>query len=55
MCYKSISFWVKMALLGLVGLNALVSRRGAYAKLSACTSLLLWIALVFSGRGIAFL
>ena len=54
-CYKSISFWVKMALLALVGLNALLFRRAAYgAKLWACASLLLWIGLVFAGRGIAF-
>ena len=68
-CYKSISFRIKMALLLLVGLNALVFRRGAYgglaagdhgpvkprgARLAACVSVLLWVALVFTGRGIAF-
>jgi len=69
-CYKSISFWIKMALLALVGLNALVFRKGAYAslvagtcepakargaRLWACASLLLWFGLVLTGRGIAFL
>src|SRR5438552_4306962 len=69
-CYKSISFWVKMALLALVGLNALVFRKGAYASLVAgyCepakargprlwswASLLLGFGLALSGRGIAFL
>jgi hypothetical protein len=62
-CYKSLSFWVKLALLLLVGLNALVFRRGAEAspeggknaKLAAGVSVALWVALVFAGRGIAFL
>ena len=68
-CYKSISFRIKMVLLLLVGVNALVFRKGAYgslatgdpapvnsrgARLSAGVSMLLWVALVFTGRGIAF-
>jgi hypothetical protein len=59
-CYKSISFRVKLALLALVGINALAFRKGVTltsreAKFRACVSLLLWVALVFAGRGIAFL
>lgn len=42
-CYHSISFWIKMALLGLIGLNPL--RR---------LSLALWAAVIFAARGIAF-
>jgi hypothetical protein len=53
-CYKSISFRVKLALLVVVGVNALVFR-SRNARLGACLSLLLWIALIFAGRGIAFL
>ncbi len=59
-CYKSLSFRVKVVLLLLVGLNALVFRRGnpgggKNAKLAAGVSVALWVALVFAGRGIAFL
>ena len=52
-CYKSISFRIKLLLLALVGVNAFfVKSRGA--RLGACLSLLLWVGLVFAGRGIAF-
>jgi hypothetical protein len=52
-CYKSISFRIKLLLLALVGVNALfLKSRGA--RLGACLSLLLWVGLVFAGRGIAF-
>jgi hypothetical protein len=59
-CYKSISFRVKLALLALVGINALVFRKrlavkSRGARFGAYVSLLLWVALVFAGRGIAFL
>jgi hypothetical protein len=59
-CYKSLSFLVKLVLLLLVGLNALVFRRGSpeggkNARLAAGVSVVLWVALVFAGRGIAFL
>jgi hypothetical protein len=54
-CYKSISFRIKLALLALVGINALFFRKARPAsRLGACLSLLLWVGLVFSGRGIAF-
>jgi hypothetical protein len=67
-CYKSISFRIKLVLLALVGVNALFLRKEVYrnlaadlgavksrgARLGACISLLLWVALVFTGRGIAF-
>lgn len=68
-CYKSLSFRIKMVLFSFAVLNTLVFRRTAYtglaaaekgpvksrsARLSAYASLLLWLALIFSGRGIAF-
>ena len=65
-CYKSVSFRIKLALLALVAVNAFYFRKSVYvslearavksrgARLGACLSLLLWIALVFAGRGIAF-
>jgi hypothetical protein len=68
-CYKSVSFRMKMVLLVLVGLNALVFRKRVYgslaagvpgpaesprARLSACLSLFLWFALIVTGRGTAF-
>ncbi len=65
--YRSPSFWLKMALLALVGIHALVFRRGIYqnptkldsggavrGKWAAAISLLLWAGLVVSGRLIAF-
>ena len=68
-CYHSKSFWIKTALLVLVGIHALVFRSKVYsntakldaapvipgeAKLAASLSLLLWVGLVLSGRLIAF-
>lgn len=65
--YRSPSFWIKMALLLLVGVHALVFHRGVYgntarldeglttqAKWAAVLSLLLWAGLIVSGRLIAF-
>jgi len=65
--YRSPSFWVKMALMLLVGVHALVFRTGVYrnpakldagitkqARLAAILSLLLWTGLIVSGRMIAF-
>src|ERR1051325_10148616 len=65
--YRSPSFWVKMALMLLVGVHALVFRAGVYrnpakldagvtnqARLAAILSLLLWTGLIVSGRMIAF-
>ena len=51
-CYKSISFWIKLVLLALVAVNALCFRK---SRLGASLSLVLWVAIVFAGRGIAFL
>jgi hypothetical protein len=55
-CYKSISFRVKLAL---VGINTLVRKRitlkSREARFGAYVSLLFWVALVLAGRGIAFL
>jgi hypothetical protein len=55
-CYKSVSFGIKMILLLLVGLNSLILRNkvGRNARLAACASMLLWLGLIFTGRGIAF-
>jgi hypothetical protein len=65
--YRSPAFWVKMALLALVGVHALVFRARVYrypdrldagitaeARLAAGLSLLLWAGLVVSGRLIAY-
>jgi hypothetical protein len=65
--YRSPAFWVKMALLALVGVHALAFRARVYgntasldvavtteAKLAASLSLLLWAGLIVSGRLIAF-
>ena len=65
--YNSPSFWVKMALLVLVGVHALVFRPRVYrhpekqdagvssqAKLAAVLSVILWAGLCLSGRRIAF-
>jgi uncharacterized protein DUF6644 len=65
--YHSRSFWVKMALMLLVGVHALAFRAGVYrdavkldagmtrqARLAAVLSLLLWTGLIVSGRLIAF-
>ena len=64
---RSPSFWVKMALLTLVGVHAVVFRRPVYenteeldgrvssrAKWAAALSLVLWAGLIVSGRLIAF-
>jgi len=65
--YRSPAFWVKMALLALVGVHALVFRARVYgnadkldvavtteARLAAALSLLLWAGLIVSGRLIAY-
>ena len=65
--YRSPSFWVKMALLVLVGVHALAFRNGVYknattqdagptpqVKLAATLSLILWAGLIVTGRLIAF-
>ncbi len=54
-CYKSASFRIKVALLLLAGLNEFVFRRaGRRMRLTACVSIVLWVGLIFTGRGIAF-
>ena len=65
--YRSPSFWIKMALLVLVGVHALAFRRDVYenasaldagitprARRAAILSLVLWAGLIVSGRLIAF-
>ena len=68
--YYNVFFWAKMSLLVLVGVHALIFRRGVYgnaakldaapampgqAKLAAALSLLLWTGLVLAGRGIGYI
>ena len=68
--YYNAFFRTKMTLLGLVGVHALVFRRGVYrntaaldaapqippqAKLAASLSLILWTSLVIAGRGIGYI
>ncbi|MDE3109045.1 MAG: hypothetical protein KGL02_03795 [Acidobacteriota bacterium] len=68
-CYESTSFRVKMALLVVVGLNAVFFHFAAYrkigeweaspktpgaAKLAGVVSLVLWICVIVAGRGIAY-
>ena len=67
--YGNIMFWLSLALLLVAGLNALIFRNGVYrgvadwdavpiapvkARWWANISLLLWVALIFAGRAIAF-
>ena len=69
-CYQSWCFRGKMILLILAGLNAFIFQFGAYryvanwddaalqpprpARFAAGTSLVLWVLIVFAGRGIAY-
>jgi hypothetical protein len=69
-CYQSWFFRLKLVLLLLAGLNALIFEYGAYrqianwdeaetvapagARAAAWISLLLWVFIVFAGRGIAY-
>jgi hypothetical protein len=65
--YHNTYFWVKMSLLGLLGLHALVFRRGVYrnaarlddsparqAKVAAILSLILWTGVICAGRLIGY-
>jgi general stress protein CsbA len=51
--YGSSSFRIKMVLLGLIALNAIASRRHR-SKRSSAIALVLWAAVIFASRGIAF-
>jgi hypothetical protein len=59
-CYKSLSFSIKMVLLLLVGMIAVFSRNylvladGRGSRFAAGASILFWVGLIFAGRGIAF-
>jgi hypothetical protein len=69
-CYQSWFFRLKLGLLVLAGLNAFIFQFGAYrgianwdeattkapagARVAAWASLLLWVFIVFAGRGIAY-
>ncbi len=67
--YDNVYFWLSLVLLALVGLNAWIFRYGIYRRVAewdtsqvtpqsarrwAWISIVLWIALVFAGRAIAF-
>lgn len=51
--YGSTSFRIKMILLALIALNAIVSRQH-HRKLNSAIALVLWTAVIFASRGIAF-
>jgi hypothetical protein len=51
--YGSTSFRIKMVLLFLLALNAIAFRRHR-SKLSSAVALVLWAAVIFASRGIAF-
>jgi hypothetical protein len=59
--YNNRFFWIKILLLGLVGVHALVFRRGvstnapAQVKLAGALSLILWLSIVLAGRGIGYI
>lgn len=69
-CYQSWFFRLKLVLLVLAGLNAFIFQFGAYrgianwdeagtkapgsVRVAAWASLLLWVFIVFAGRGIAY-
>jgi uncharacterized phage infection (PIP) family protein YhgE len=67
--YDNIMFWISNAILLVAAVNAFIFRQGAFREVAgwenaptapraalmwARTSLFLWIALVFAGRGMAF-
>jgi general stress protein CsbA len=51
--YRSSSFRIKMVLLVLIALNAIASRQHR-RKLNSAVALVLWAAVIFASRGIAF-
>ena len=68
-CYKTWSFWVKMVMMGLAGVNALIFERKLYptvagwdttdvipggAKFAGAASLFLWAGVIFCGRWTAY-
>jgi hypothetical protein len=67
--YVSPSFWIKMALIAIAGINMTVFHFTVYrgvskwddalatprgARVAACISLTIWAGVVFAGRGIAY-
>jgi hypothetical protein len=52
--YESTSFRIKMILLGLIALNAIVTSRRNRSKLNSTVAIVLWVAVIFASRGIAF-
>jgi hypothetical protein len=53
--YESTFFRIKMALLALLLLNAIAYSRHGRRKTHAAIALVLWVAVIFAARGIAFL
>jgi general stress protein CsbA len=51
--YRSSSFRIKMVLLVLIALNAIASRQHR-RKLNSAVAVVLWAAVIFASRGIAF-
>jgi len=51
--YESTSFRIKMGLLVLMAVNALASRQHRY-KFDSAVAMVLWAAMIFASRGIAF-
>jgi general stress protein CsbA len=51
--YRSSSFRIKMVLLVLIALNALASRQHRN-KFNSVAAMVLWAAMIFASRGIAF-
>lgn len=52
--YKSTFFRIKMVLLALLLLNAIAASRHDRRKMHAAIALVLWAAVIFAARGIAF-
>jgi len=52
--YKSASFRIKLALLALIILNTLTASRQRRRKLHSAIAFVLWAAVIFAARGIAF-
>jgi hypothetical protein len=51
--YESTSFRIKMGLLALIALNAVSSRRHR-SRFNSAVTMVLWAAMIFASRGIAF-
>jgi len=52
--YESTAFRIKLLLLVLLALNAITASRNRPRKIQSAISVLLWVAVIFVSRGIAF-